>query len=200
MRPLDLDLETWDPWSPAEAAERLRGVSAPWYVLAGWALDLFLGRQTRTHGDLEIGVPADRFAEVRQALFGLELVVVGDGKAWPLNDETLSIYPQTWAREGQGPWRIDVMREPWDGETWLCRRDARIRLPSERLIARTSDGIPYAQPEVMLLFKAKAVRPKDEVDFEIVLPHLDGARRAWLHDALSAVHPGHAWLDALRAD
>jgi len=61
----------------------------------------------------------------------------------------------------------------------------------------TSDGIPYARPEVVLLFKAKASRPKDEVDFTTILPHLDSSRRAWLGDALMLVHPGHAWLERL---
>ena len=65
------------------------------------------------------------------------------------------------------------------------------------LISRTADGIPYLQPEVVLLFKAKAVRPKDELDFAAVLPHLESSRRLWLRDALTLVHPGHAWLESL---
>ena len=77
--PLDVDLEAWDAWSPHEAARHLETLTAPWYVAAGWALDLFLGRRAREHDDLEIGVPAHRFAEVRAALAGLEFVV-GDGK------------------------------------------------------------------------------------------------------------------------
>ena len=56
------------------------------------------------------------------------------------------------------------------------------------------------QPEVVLLFKAKVVRPKDELDFAAVLPHLDSNRRSWLRDALTLVHPGHAWLESLETD
>jgi hypothetical protein len=92
------------------------------------------------------------------------------------------------------------MREPWDGDTWVFRRDATIRLHPASLISRTADGIPYVQPEVVLLFKAKVVRPKDELDFAAVLPHLDGNRRLWLRDALTLVHPGHAWLGSLVTD
>jgi Aminoglycoside-2''-adenylyltransferase len=62
---LDVDLGAWDAWSPREAARRLERVAAPWYVIAGWALDLYLGRQTREHDDLEIGIPADCFPEIR---------------------------------------------------------------------------------------------------------------------------------------
>ena len=80
LEPLDVDLDAWDAWSPAEVAENLTGVTAPWCVAAGWALDLFLGRQTREHDDLEIGVPAQGFAEVRDALAGFDFVVIGDAR------------------------------------------------------------------------------------------------------------------------
>jgi hypothetical protein len=40
------------------------------------------------------------------------------------------------------------------------------------VIAHTNDGIPYARPEIVLLFKAKAARAKDD-DFAAVLPRLD---------------------------
>ena len=196
--PLDVDLDAWQTWSPSEVADRLVGVSAPWYVAAGWALDLFLGHQTREHDDLEIGVPAQGFAEVREALGRFDFVVVGDGRAWPLTEESLATHRQTWVREPGGPWRVDVMREPWDHDTWVFRRNPTIRLHAASLISRTAEGIPYVQPEVVLLFKAKEVRPKDEADFAAVLPHLDSGRRLWLRDALTLVHPGHAWLDSLR--
>jgi hypothetical protein len=197
MRPLDLDLETWDAWSPAEAAERLRGVSTPWCVLAGWALDLFIGKQTREHDDLEIGVPADRFGEIRSALGGFEFVVVGDGRAWTMTERTLEAHRQTWVREPGGPWRLDVIRERWDGDAWVYRLDARIRLPVTGLVLRTNEGIPFVRPEVVLLFKAQAPRPKDTTDFEAVLPHLDDGSRAWLRSALALAHPDHAWLEQL---
>ena len=60
---IDVDLDAWDSWTPREAALHLARLEAPWYVAAGWALDLVLGRRTREHDDLEIGVPAHRFAE-----------------------------------------------------------------------------------------------------------------------------------------
>lgn len=197
VRPLNISLDDWRPWSPREAADRLSGVSAPWYVAAGWALDLFLGRETREHDDLEIGVPAHRFPEIRAALRGYELVVVGDGQAWPLTESTLAAYRQTWVREPGRPWRLDIFRESWEDDVWTFRHDPRIRLSETSVIARTNDGIPFLQPEVTLLFKARATRPKDEADFAAVLPHLDARRRTWLRDALSLAQPGHTWLAEL---
>ena len=93
-------------------------------------------------------------------------------------------------------WRLDIFREPSDGEISICRRDERIRLPYVDVIEWTEEGIPYGRPEIILLFKAKhADRPKDEADFTAVLPKLDSARRSWLVDALRLLHPGHPWLD-----
>ena len=200
IRPLGLDLEHWEPWTPVEVAARLRGVRARWYVLAGWALDLFLGRHTRDHADLEIGVRPEDFPELAAALDDCELVVVGDGEAWPLTSETLLAHRQTWVREPAGPWRLDVIRERWDGDDWLYRRDERIRRPATSAIAETPEGIPFLEPEIVLLFKAKAPRPKDETDLAAVLPHLDANRRTWLVDALRLTDPGHPWIELLARD
>ncbi len=69
----------WDAWAPPQLAQLLRGVTAPWCVAAGWALDLFRGEQTREHEDLEIAVPNTReaFGQVRNALAGYEIEVAG---------------------------------------------------------------------------------------------------------------------------
>jgi hypothetical protein len=99
---------------------------------------------------------------------------------------------------GTCAWRLDLFREPWEGETWVFRRDPRLRLPLARAIATTAEGIPYARPEIVLLFKAKAPSAKDEADRAAALPHLEGPARAWLREALRLVHPGHEWLAALQ--
>jgi hypothetical protein len=193
----DPDLEAWDAWRPEEVAALLAGVSAPWCVAGGWALDLFLGYQRRAHEDLEIAVPHDRFEQIAAALVGYEFFVVADDRVWPLAraGNWLETHHQTWVREpATGRWRLDIFREPSAGGLWVCRRDSRLQLPYERLIALTDNGIPYAQPEVVLLFKAKALRPNDVSDYEAVLPRLAPRQRNWLRDALKIVHPGHHWL------
>jgi len=179
----------------------LERVKVPWYVAAGWALELFLGGQRREHEDLEIAVPNTRFDEVAEALEGFEIfVITGRAQATPLEDARDRIFDthQTWIREpASGTWRFDVFREPSDGGMWVCRRDETIRLPYGEVIERTEDGIPYARPEIVLLFKARHARERDQGDFEAVLPRLGAERRRWLIDALGRVHPGHPWLEAL---
>ena len=196
-----MDEFRWEPWTPQEVAARLAGVKAPWAFAGGWALDLFRGEVTRDHEDTEITLPAGGFGEVRTALATFEFDVVGSGRRWPGSDErAMAVMHQTWFRDpSTGAYKLDVFREPHDGDTWICRRDRSIRLPFTDVVRQTVDGLPSVAPAIVLLFKAREVRPKDASDFEGVAPLLDAQSRRWLVDSLERVHPGHAWIARLRA-
>jgi Aminoglycoside-2''-adenylyltransferase len=191
----------WDPWQPADIARLLRGLQAPWYVAGGWALDLFRGRQTRAHSDLEIAVPAPDFGAVRQALAGYVFEVAGSGRLWPIGSPAFDLMHQTWVSDpATGAYRLDIFREPQRDGMWVCRRDQSIRMPYGQIIRRTPDGIPYVIPEIALLFKAKHLAlAKNQADFDASLPLLDDAALAWLERALRRVHPDHAWTGAVTA-
>ncbi|MEU5216552.1 hypothetical protein AB0G79_10185 [Streptomyces sp. NPDC020807] len=201
LDPAGIDARWAHAWRPEQVAERLGGVAAPWYVAAGWALDLFRGAPSRPHGDLEIAVPAAGFAEIRDRFPEYAFDAVGSGRVWQEpTPVVIAATHQTWVRDpATGRYLFDVFREPHEGGTWICRRDESLRLPYDDLVERTADGIPYLLPELVLLFKAKAQRPKDQVDFEGVLPLLDRSRRDALSEWLRRVHPGHSWLAALAA-
>jgi hypothetical protein len=191
-----LDARWSSCWTPAEVAHRLTGTTTPWYVAGGWALDLFRGGKTREHGDVEIAVPAARFPEVRTRFPGYVFDVVGTAQIWEnATPEALAATHQTWLRDpATGNYLLDVFREPHDGDTWICRRDETIRLPYADIIRHTPDGIPYLAPELVLLFKAKHARPKDQADFDGTVPHLTPAQRGTLAELLARVHPEHHWL------
>jgi hypothetical protein len=186
-------------WTPAEVARQLAGIAAPWCVAAGWALDLFRGRPTREHGDIEIAVPAASFPEVRDRFRGYAFDAVSSGRVWAdAGPEVLAATHQTWLRDPvTGHYRLDVFREPHDGPTWICRHDPAIRLPYREVIRLGPDGVPYLAPELVLLFKAKHARPKDQADFESTLPYLSAAQRAALAGWLDRRYPGHRWLPRL---
>lgn len=194
-----LDARWSSCWTPAQVAERLSGVTTPWYVAAGWALDLFRGEQTRSHGDIEIGVPAARFPEIRSRFPGYVFDAVGSGRIGEdATPDEIAATHQTWLRDpATGDYLLDVFREPHQGDTWICRRDETIRFPYDRIIRRTADGVPYLVPELVLLFKAKNPRPKDQADFDATLPGLTPQQRATLAGLLTRVHPGHRWLALL---
>lgn len=190
----------WDAWRPEEITRRLSGVTVPWFVAAGWALDLFRGEQTREHEDLEISVPATAagFGPIREALAGYNFEVAGSGRLWPLDSPAFGVMWQTWVSEPDtGVYRLDIFREPQRDGAWVCRRDETISMPYQQIIRRTEQGIPYLIPEIVLLFKARHSRPKDEADFAGVLPLLAPEAAGWLRRALERVHPDHAWIAAL---
>jgi len=183
-------------WSPGEVAQRLAGVTAPWCVAAGWALDLFRGGQTREHGDIEIAIPAAAFPEVRDRFPGYAFDAVSSGRIWEsATPDVLAATHQTWLRDpATGNYLLDVFREPHEGETWICRHDETIRLAYGEIIRRTPDGIPYLAPELVLLFKARHARPRDQADFDETVPHMTPAQRTALAGLLARAHPGHRWL------
>jgi hypothetical protein len=194
-------------WNPSEVAERLAGLSAPWCVAAGWALDLFRGSRIREHGDIEIAVPADQFPKVRERFPEYVFDAVGDHRIWEnAGPEPLAATHQTWLRDpNTDNYLLDVFREPHDGDVWICRRDDTIRLPYRDVIRHSADGIPYLSPEFVLLFKAKASRSaetsrtKDQADFDATVPLMTRRQRGTLASLLATVHPGHPWLAALSA-
>ncbi|MER6154135.1 hypothetical protein ABT147_01160 [Streptomyces sp. NPDC001868] len=195
----ELDARWADAWGPERVAQRLGGVSTPWCVAAGWALDLFRGAQSRAHGDLEIAVPAAGFPEIRDRFPEYAWDAVGSGRVWAgAGAEALMATYQTWLRDpASGQFLFDVFREPHESGMWICRRDESLRLPYDTIIERTSDGIPYLVPELVLLFKAKEPRPKDQADFDGVLALLSRARQDRLGEWLERLHPGHPWLAKL---
>jgi hypothetical protein len=194
-----LDARWSSCWTPTEVAHRLAGTAAPWYVAAGWALDLFRGAQTREHGDIEIAIPAASFPEIRNRFHGYVFDAVSSGRIWEnATPDVLAATHQTWLRDpATGNYLLDVFREPHDGDTWICRRDETIRLPYTEIIHYTPGGIPYLAPELVLLFKAKHARPKDQADFEETIPKLTPVQRRTLAELLTLAHPGHHWLENL---
>ncbi len=117
-----LDARWSSCWTPSEVAHVLTGISAPWCVAGGWALDLFRGAQTREHADIEIAIPAARFAEVHDRFPGYVFDAVGSGRVWEnATPDVLAAVHQTWLRDpATGNYLVDVFREPHDGDTWIC--------------------------------------------------------------------------------
>ena len=189
------DIEAWQAWHPRVAASRLAGVAAPWCVAAGWAVDLHVGRQTRDHEDLEIAVPEAGFAEIAGRFPEMAFYAPGNGRVVPATPAAMAEAHQTWAWDTEAEvWRFDVFRETHDGDLWISRRSKTLIRPYAEIVRTSSEGIPYLAPEVVLLFKAKHQRAKDEADYATLAPLLTAAERAWLNDALAVVHPGHPWI------
>lgn len=189
----------WDPLSPAGVAALLDGVTSPWWIVGGWAIDAFTGR-TREHHDIDVGFfRADLSAMLDHLAPTVCVWSNASGTLRPLTkaEDLLPDCRQLWVRRnGSSPWILDFAMTPHDGMTWISPRDETVRMPiGEALI--TVEGVRYLRPEIVLSFKARAHRPQDEGDFDAVLPLLDDVGRRWLRDTIASEHPDDPWLDRL---
>ena len=184
----------------------MSSLSVPWWIAGGWALDLFLGRQTRDHEDIDVQILRHDQQVVRAAFAGWELQEAlprprsedWPFRAWGDGEDLDPRIHDIWCRPGPGePWRVQLMVADSDGDDWLYRRDPRLRRSVSSIGCWSDDGLPYIAPEIQLLYKAKRpTRDKDERDFIRVAAHLGPARRQWLRAALALVQPGHPWAAA----
>jgi hypothetical protein len=184
---------------PAVAASWLSFLDVRWWVAGGWALDLFIGAQTRPHADLDIGILRRDVGEVLGHLSSWEFFEAQDGvltrlrAARDLRPDVHSL----WSRPaGTTPWALEWLLEEAQDEQWVFRRQREITRPLTEVVRR-SEGMPYLAPEIQLLYKARSPRPWDEDDFHGVAPLLHSNARAWLRQALERCDAEHRWIPAL---
>lgn len=189
----------WSGMTPVDAANLLAGFDRPWWIAGGWAIDLFLGRTTRRHADLDVALLRGDEASLPGALVGWEINVVPGFIPWRGDRPLAPSHHQFWMRRrADGPWDLEALLEEHDGASWLYRRDHSVILPLGRFGRRTLEGVPYLAPEVALLYKAKGWDiEKNQTDFANTLPALDSTARQWLGEALDHAHPGHPWSTAV---
>ncbi|WP_231263205.1 nucleotidyltransferase domain-containing protein [Nocardioides alpinus] len=190
----------WLPRTPRDVATLMQGYGGPWWIAGGWAVEAFTG-VPRDHDDVDPSIPRGDVAALRDHLRGrLDVWQADDGLLRPMVEETDTISDtceNLWLRpSGADPWEYDVILMHATPTTWTFKRDARISLPLSEILW-VSGGITYLRPEVQLLHKARAVRPKDQVDFDVCAPLLADEGRSWLRGALALAHPGHPWLRRL---
>ena len=177
------------------AAALMSGFHSPWGIAGGWAIDLFLGRESRPHADIDVAILRDDQRELHTRLSSarVEKVAAHQLVHWAV-DETLA--PPIHEVHATWPdgYHLEFLLNEQDRQTgeWVYRRDPRIRLPIGAAFCGDW-ALRYLAPEIVLLYKSKAPSAKDDVDFESVRPFLRARQRAWLRDALSLTAPGHRW-------
>lgn len=192
----------WEPATPAEVAQIFNRSQARWWIAGGYAIELAAGRPVREHTDVDVLLLRPDQLAVQRVLPGWEWHAAdppGTLRPWQPGEQLPADVHDVWCRPGADqPWRIQVMLDESRAGDWVSRRDQRIRLPVTSLGSVTADGIPYLSPEVQLLYKARKPRPKDEIDFAVILPILSQSQRQWLSDALMLAYGAdHAWLARL---
>ncbi|MGV9847491.1 nucleotidyltransferase domain-containing protein [Streptomyces sp. NPDC003442] len=193
----------WDPSPLTEVVASFSDLEAGWWVAGGLAIELAVGHPIRSHDDIDVLLLRQDQLVAQQALAGWQWWCAdppGSLRPW-MPDEVLSLgVHDIWCRPGPDhPWRIQVMLDESCGHEWVSRRDSQVRRPISTLGMTSAAGIPFLAPDVQLYYKAKAPRPKDEEDFDAVLPLLTEQQRRWLADAITQTYGPHPWNKRLEA-
>jgi hypothetical protein len=191
----------WHSVHPGDAAMLLASSKAPWWIAGGWALDLFSGTPSRPHTDLDVGILRRDVSTVLLGLSTWEVFEAKDGRLIRLADGCVPPVDvhSLWCRPtAADPWTIELMLDEADGDTWVYRREPRIRRSMSTAVRQSPYGLPYLAPEIQLLYKSKARRERDDADFAQICPLLAAHARRWLHDALELADPDHSWIAVLR--
>lgn len=203
-RPMS-DLGRWEPLTPLAVVALFEqaGHGRSWWIAGGYAIELFVGRELRAHGDIDVLLLRRDQEVAHEVLAGWDIHAAdppGQLRPWKAGEILPPYVHDIWCRaEPSTPWSLQIMLDNSDGEQWYSRRHAMVTRPLSKLGRYTDDGWPYLAPEVQLFYKAKPGNQlaKDEIDFAAALPHLDEPARRWLDEALKVVIPDHHWRAAL---
>jgi hypothetical protein len=195
-------LGTWRAIPPTEAAAWLAPLPVRWWFAGGWAIDLHAGAQSRSHGDLDVGILRRDVREVLAAFSSWEVYAAEAGVLTRLDAGALprSSVNSLWCRPaGADQWLLEFLLDDAIGDEWVFRRQTDIRRQLSSIVRHTAQALPYLAPEIQLLYKSRDPRLRDEADLRFIASTLDGAARAWLSDALARTDPKHAWIDDLKS-
>ncbi|MFG3338574.1 nucleotidyltransferase domain-containing protein [Glycomyces sp. NPDC048151] len=194
-------LGPWEPETPAEVREHLAKVDVPWWIAGGYAIEFAVGTPFRTHADIDILLLRRDQLAAQAALPGWEWWAAdppGTLRPWESGETLPPHVHDIWCRPtADAPWRLQFMLDEADGDDWVSRRDPGIRRPIDAIGRTGPGGIPYLAPEIQLMYKAGNIRPKDQQDFDAMLPHLDPEERQWLRTAITAAYGTRPWLEQL---
>ena len=172
--------------------------SGLWGFCGGWAIDLFLGWQTRAHKDVDLAILRrdQHLLYTYLTTRGWVLEIAHEGLLTPWDGTPLILpYHTLWCTHPQHePSFLEVLFNEDDGTNLLFRRNTAVRMPLQVAFQPGLHRLPILAPEVVLLYKSKYHEDEDtHADFMNTVPHLSTQQQAWLHEALSQCYPTHEW-------
>lgn len=172
----------------------MHGFKPDWFIAGGWAIDLYIGKQTREHSDIEIAIFREDQLVLQEYLKDQNRKKVVNGKLskWE-KDEFLELPIHEIHSDG-----FEILLNERNESEWIYRRDARIRYPLNKFSLRIDDVLKILSPEIVLLYKSKDVKEKDDLDFESVLEKLKKERKEWLRASIKLSDENHKWLEKLK--
>lgn len=185
----------------------------------GQAIDLFLGYESRVHGDIDICAywnERDEIIRFMQSRGFYVYEMLGGGRAHRITDISVQMKTKRnifcfkegcplvklYPHDENDCCRIEFFHV---GQTELNfieflfndRSEAQFEYARDREIKReidkavlSADGVPYLAPELCLLYKSTDTERKGyQQDFELTYPAMNPEQQSWLRNALIRLYP-----------
>lgn len=203
-----------------QTRKMLSNVPVTWAVCGGFALDLFIWKNIRKHGDIDIcAFERDRDVLCRHMLSrdGWNVYEFrGGGKVRPLGKGSRSEAGRNLMCVRDGCDLVKFHPSDEDGLLWyeffhtgitelnyleflfntiegnyfVFSGQTGIKRDLSQAIL-FRDGIPYLAPEMALLFKASnPENPDYRLDFDEAFPRMSAKQRQWFLESLNTLYPG----------
>jgi len=185
---------------PKRIQQLLCHYDGTWMIAGGWAIDLFLQQPTRIHKDIEIAIPRSEQLQLRNYLSQRDDWIFRYAQSGRLIDwqaEHLLQLPihEIHAERSDGMHLEILLNEINEHQQWVFRRSPQVVYPIQKMCLSSVLSIPILCPEIVLLYKAKINQPKDQMDLNNTLPHLDLQQLYWLSTAIATTHgQSHQWI------
>lgn len=185
---------------PKRISKLLEAYRGTWAIAGGWAVDLFLNKQTRKHSDIEVVILRDEQIKFKHYLSDYQFKFVQAGSLCDWTDEENLVLPvhEIHGQNKEGETIEVLLNDVKDGK-WQFRRNTAITYPLEQFMHKSKLGIPIVSPEVVLLYKAKINQEKDVLDLQVSLPTLELSKIKWLKQAIELTHGNHPWLKKINS-
>jgi hypothetical protein len=164
----------------------------PWFFTGGWAIDLFLGNETRTHDNLSIGVYRKnqmklyKYLEKPKKYYVDNTSLIGKliKKEWNKEYLRLPIYEVDIKYEDL---QLNIFLNEKEDDYWAYGRDSKIMREEKNAILYTDKRIPFLCPEIVCLYKSIDLRDKDIKDISNALEKMNVQQKAWLFENIENV-------------
>ena len=195
-----------------KANELLKNGGFNYAFCGGQALDMFLGYESRVHGDIDICAfweDRDKIIEYMLSQGYKVYEMLGGGRAHPITGTAGLVrlkknifccledcrLVKTYPIEEDGNCWMEFFHV---GQTKLDYIEFLFndKTPDLEKAICLADGIPYLSPEMILLYKSTDTdREGYQQDFEFAYKSMSDEQKQWLQSALKREFPdGHKWI------
>lgn len=187
-----------------EIFQLFKTTELPFWLAGGYSLDLFIGKKTRDHEDLDFVIRRQDQLVFQKILALWELQAAdppGTATLFPWANGHYYELPvhNIWCRKNQSaPWELELLFSEFEENEWVYRRNSSIRGTMKSFFWQTNEGLPVLAPEIQLLYKSRSKRPKDFQDLENCLDFLNSVQKAKLKEWIT-IDSGvdHPWVKCI---